>query len=99
MFNLFHRKSRKLNKEDISTFYALLFKINPVSDTIGVVGKDFNQLLKYIHKKYDKSYTVLANKLTKSVVVVKEDYITKYVILETIDNVIESKYKFERYLV
>lgn len=99
MFKLFDKQYKKLNKEDISKFYTLLFKINPESDTIGVIGKNFKELLKYINKKYDKSYTILANNLTKSVIVVKEDYILKYIILETLNDVIESGYKFERYLV
>lgn len=99
MFNFFKRKSIKLEKNDVTKFYTMLFKTNPVSDIIGVIGKTYEELDKYIRKKYDKTYTILASQNNNAIIVVKEDYIQKYVILNTLDDLIKTQYKFERYII
>lgn len=97
MFN-FKIKNRKLSNSDVVIFYTLKEKLNPISDVIGVITKNFKQLLKYINKKYDKSYTILANQKLGSVVVIKEDFLEKYLIINDLDDLINSKYKFEKYI-
>ena len=97
MFN-FKIKNRKLSNSDVVIFYTLKEKLNPISDVIGVITKNFKQLSKYINKKYDKSYTILANQKLGSLVVVKEDSLEKYLIINDLDDLINSKYKFKKYI-
>lgn len=97
MFN-FKIKNRKLSNSDVVIFYTLKEKLNPISDVIGVITKNFKQLSKYINKKYDKSYTILANQKLGSLVVVKEDFLEKYLIINDLDDLINSKYKFKKYI-
>ena len=99
MFNFLKRKPIKLEKEDVEKFYIMLLKTNPVSDIIGVVGKTYEELDKYIRKKYDKTYTILASQNNNAIIVVKEDYIQKYVIINTLEDLIKKEYKFERYII
>ena len=94
----FKTKCAELNKIDVNKFYLLYQKLSKISDITGVISKNFKETLKYIHKKYDKSYTILANENTKSVIVVKEDFLEKYIILDTTLDLVNSKYKFRRYI-
>ena len=88
----------KLNEDDLTKFYIMQSKINPISDMIGVITKNFEKTFKFIKKKYDKSYTIIACELTKSFVVIKEDFIVKYVVLETLDDIKFNKFKFKKYI-
>ena len=90
--------NKKLSETDVIKFYTLKQKFNPVSDIIGVISKNFKQTIKYVKKKYDKSYTILQNEIKKSIIVVKEDFIEKYIVLENLDDLTNSVYKFKRYL-
>lgn len=93
------RINKTLTDTDIIKFYVLKQQFNPTSDIIGVVSKNFKQILKFVKRKYNpKDYTILQNKEAKSIVVVKEDFIEKYIVLETLDDVSNSIYKFKRYL-
>lgn len=99
MFNFGRRKeNKKLDEFDIGKFYVMLAKLNNLSDITAVISKDFNKTLKYVHNKYDKTYTVLANKETNSVIVVKEDFLQKFIVIDTLKDLINSNYKFNRYI-
>jgi hypothetical protein len=98
MFN-FKTKNQKLNNSDVVKFYTMKEKLNPISDIIGVFSKNFNETLKYVKKKYDNNkFTILANSNTSSIIVVKEDFIEKYLIIKDLDELINSNYKFRRYM-
>ena len=89
---------KKLTKEDLSLFYILLNKLNPISGIIGIITKDFYSSVEYLEKKYDKTYTKIANAETKAIIIVKEDFLVKYIVLESIDEIINSDYKFSHYI-
>lgn len=89
---------KHLTKEDLKTFYTLLNKLNPVSGIIGIISKDFDNSLEYIEKKYDKSFTKIANAQTKVIIVVKEDFLIKYMVLESLEEIADSDYKFCKYI-
>lgn len=92
------KEDKKLTEKDIGKFYVMLAKLNNLSDITAVISKDFNQTLKYIHNKYDKTYTVLSNKNTQSIIVVKEDFLQKFLIINSLQDLINSNYKFNRYI-
>lgn len=94
----FKTKNEKLSSSDVVKFYALKEKLNPISDIVGVLSKNFKQTLKYIKHKYDKSFTILANEELGSIVVVKEDFLEKYLIIGDLDILVNSNYKFKRYI-
>lgn len=93
-----NKENKKMDKFDIGKFYVMLAKLNNLSDITAVISKDFNQTLKYVHNKYDKTYTVLSNKETNSVIVVKEDFLEKFIVIDTLKDLIDSNYKFHRYI-
>lgn len=94
----FKSKNEKLSSSDVVKFYTLKEKLNPISDMIGVLSKDFKQTLKYIKNKYDKSFTILANNEIGSIVVVKEDFLEKYLVIPDLDSLVKCQYKFKRYI-
>ena len=95
-------KSRKVNQklteEDIIKFLALKSKFNPTSDIYGVITKNFKETLKYVKKKYNNSYTFLSNEKTKSILILKEDFLEKYIIIDTLEELTDSIYKFKAYI-
>lgn len=98
MFKFLKKADRKLSTTDVFKFYTLQSKYNPLSDIIGMVNYDYKQALKLIKRVFDKSYKIFSNEENKSIVIVKDDFIEKYIILETLDDVINSKYKFRKYM-
>lgn len=99
MLNLFkNKKIKSLCKSDVTTFYIMLHKLSPVSTTYCVITKNFKDTLKTIHKKYDKTHTILVNEPKKSIVIVKGDFLKKYVVVSTLEEIAQSEFKFGKYL-
>lgn len=92
------KRNKRLDEFDIGKFYIMLAKFNPISDVICVISKDFDNALKDVKGQYDKSYTILANSNTNSIVVVKEDFLKKFLVMNTLQELVDSNFKFSKYI-
>jgi hypothetical protein len=98
MLKILKKRDNKLNQKSVMDFYITRDKFNIISDVTGVITMNFKQLCKNIDKTYNLSYTIIKNEEKKSIVVAKGDYVKKYIIIETIDDILDSDYKFGRYI-
>lgn len=98
MLNIFKKYNNNLDANDVRKFYCLRFKMSPLATTTGVLSKNFKQLIKYLKSKYDKSYTILVNSKLESVVVVKDEFLEKYIVFNNLQELIDSEYTFRRYI-
>lgn len=94
----YNKFNRNLDNTDVIKFYCLNSKLNKLSDITCVITKNYKQILKFLKNKYKDNYSIFTNDKKQSIVITKDDFIEKYIVINDLTELNDCPYKFKRYI-